>query len=300
MSKHTNAELILWLQRSRELIRETVGCVALASVEDAIDHASRVIEAADKRIAELVEQFNDACLMRDHYQNLWLDAGKRIVELTEQQDALKQQEPELSNIRGFALWLDREEWGHVIDGLILERDRSDNRKKANSESHSNVIADKCGKLISKITALAADIHSAPVPAELSEEEKNLHEGQWWLLELDAAVNTDEQKRAVAVVRSLLWQLLALQNHVVTTAQQTAQPASSDKRDAGRLEFLESNRNLTVEFECEEGGDDCWHVYKVVGSTNDREWLKVASGQTIRAVIDSVRAGMQQAGKDGEA
>jgi len=39
------------------------------------------LEASAKRIAELVEQFNDACLMRDHYQTLWLDAGKRIAEL---------------------------------------------------------------------------------------------------------------------------------------------------------------------------------------------------------------------------
>jgi len=66
-----------------------------------------------------------------------------------------------------------------------------------------------------------------------------------------------------------------------------------------VDFLASKRNLTVEFECEEGGDDCWHVYKVVGSTNDRDWVKVASGQTIRAAIDSARAAMQQAGKDGE-
>jgi len=101
MSKYTNAELILWLQRSRELIRETVGCVALASVEDAIDHASRVIEAADKRIEKaLREQVAEVDGVRLSNWKLANDfAGeitalqKHIAELTGQLDALKQQEP---------------------------------------------------------------------------------------------------------------------------------------------------------------------------------------------------------------
>lgn len=51
---------------------------------------------------------------------------------------------------GFSLWLNRESWGHIVDGLMLERERSEQRKSANPESNSNYIADRCAELITQI------------------------------------------------------------------------------------------------------------------------------------------------------
>lgn len=53
-------------------------------------------------------------------------------------------------LRGFSVWFDRESWGHVVDGLILERERSMERKAANPDSNSNVIADHCAEMIQAI------------------------------------------------------------------------------------------------------------------------------------------------------
>jgi hypothetical protein len=68
-----------------------------------------------------------------------------------------EQEPVASSIRGFSLWLDREAWGHVIDGLMLERERSAQRKAANPDSNSNYIANRCAELIAQIGEAATDI-----------------------------------------------------------------------------------------------------------------------------------------------
>lgn len=68
-------------------------------------------------------------------------------------------------VRGFSLWLDRESWGHIIDGLILERERSEQRKSNNPESNSNITANKCAELITQINAAAAGLSMAPVEAE---------------------------------------------------------------------------------------------------------------------------------------
>lgn len=52
--------------------------------------------------------------------------------------------------KGFSLWFDRESWGHIFDGLMLERERSIKRKAANPESNSELIADRCSELMSAI------------------------------------------------------------------------------------------------------------------------------------------------------
>jgi hypothetical protein len=56
--------------------------------------------------------------------------------------------------RGFSLWFDREAWGHIFDGLMLERERSLQRKSANPESNSNLIAERCAELMNEISAAA--------------------------------------------------------------------------------------------------------------------------------------------------
>lgn len=58
-------------------------------------------------------------------------------------------------VHGFSLWFDREAWGHIVDGLILERERSTERKAANTESNSNNTADRCAEIIGRITRGAA-------------------------------------------------------------------------------------------------------------------------------------------------
>ena len=70
------------------------------------------------------------------------------------------------DMRGGALWLDREQWGVIVDALIEHRGSADARKKVNSESTSNVRADACLDLIGQINAAAKHDHgtdySAPV------------------------------------------------------------------------------------------------------------------------------------------
>jgi hypothetical protein len=52
--------------------------------------------------------------------------------------------------KGYSLWLSREEWGAVMDGLILERERSEQRKRVNPESCSDARSAMCLDLIQKI------------------------------------------------------------------------------------------------------------------------------------------------------
>ena len=58
----------------------------------------------------------------------------------------------LDGRKGFSLLLEREQWGAVIDGLILERDRSAQRKAANSESTSDAREQMCVEVIKGINA----------------------------------------------------------------------------------------------------------------------------------------------------
>lgn len=68
-----------------------------------------------------------------------------------------EQEPVACTVRGFTLWLDREAWGHIIDGLILERERSEQRKSDNPDSNSNFTARRCIELITKINEAGASL-----------------------------------------------------------------------------------------------------------------------------------------------
>jgi hypothetical protein len=69
-------------------------------------------------------------------------------------ERIELQEP-VDNLRGFSVWLCREDWGHVIDGLILERERSLQRKASNPESNSNYIADRCADIIGVLNQSAS-------------------------------------------------------------------------------------------------------------------------------------------------
>lgn len=51
---------------------------------------------------------------------------------------------------GYLVWLCREDWGHVIDGLILGKADAERRQAANSESTSGARAGDIGKLISRL------------------------------------------------------------------------------------------------------------------------------------------------------
>lgn len=57
--------------------------------------------------------------------------------------------------RGGAIWLDREQWGVVIDALIEHHKHSTSRKAINPESTSDVRADECVRIIQTINAAVA-------------------------------------------------------------------------------------------------------------------------------------------------
>lgn len=86
------------------------------------------------------------------------------------------QEP-VDTLRGFSLWLDREAWGHVIDGLMLERERSEQRKAANPESNSNHIANRCAELIAQIGQVAATLVE-PVTQEPCKPQGHFEQPNW--------------------------------------------------------------------------------------------------------------------------
>jgi hypothetical protein len=52
--------------------------------------------------------------------------------------------------RGFSMYLTREQWGAITDGLILEHDRTSERMKANSESTGSDRLDMCDDLLCRI------------------------------------------------------------------------------------------------------------------------------------------------------
>jgi hypothetical protein len=105
-------------------------------------------------------------------------AHGEIERLREELAALKAQpaqEP-VDNLRGFSVWLCREDWGHVIDGLILERERSLQRKASNPESNSNHIADRCADIIGVLNQ-SANITVKPAQEPVAFLVEGMHEGK---------------------------------------------------------------------------------------------------------------------------
>src|SRR6185369_3101856 len=82
--------------------------------------------------------------------------------------------PVEDNTHGFSIWLDREQWGAVIDGLMLERERSDSRKKANEHSKSDARSAMCIEVIEKINQNCA-ITTQPLPVEQSPKQVRILE-----------------------------------------------------------------------------------------------------------------------------
>ena len=68
---------------------------------------------------------------------------------------------ELDPMAGYSIWLDREDWGHVLDGLILARDAAEKRAARNSESTSDDRARALGVLIRRIGERAQKLSEAP-------------------------------------------------------------------------------------------------------------------------------------------
>lgn len=66
--------------------------------------------------------------------------------------------------RGGALWLDREQWGIVMDALIEHRDSATKRKGANEASNSDARAETCLDVIGMIGAACAAPAITPPPA----------------------------------------------------------------------------------------------------------------------------------------
>jgi len=75
-------------------------------------------------------------------------------------DVIRAARAQEDTVCGFSLWLNRESWGHVVDGLMLERERSEQRKTANPESNSNIISDRCAELITQINDAGGAIRAA--------------------------------------------------------------------------------------------------------------------------------------------
>lgn len=97
---------------------------------------------------ELWGEFHPRVTDYNEVKQLTLFANALLAELSK--DAV----PEDTS-KGFHLWFDREAWGNIIDGLMLERERSLQRKSSNPESNSNGIADRCAELIAAIRDKAA-------------------------------------------------------------------------------------------------------------------------------------------------
>lgn len=142
-------------------------------LDDAQEIAERVIDAAELLKTQRDDLLKALEMMNRAYVNLMENGRDRIIMLggeCDPVDVMESNDPNLresraaiasakgvqkDNLRSFSLRLDREEWGHVIDGLILERERSLLRKSENSESNSNEISDCCAKLIGRINRACA-------------------------------------------------------------------------------------------------------------------------------------------------
>jgi hypothetical protein len=57
------------------------------------------------------------------------------------------------------------------------------------------------------------------------------------------------------------------------------------QDSQRLDFIESHHEWHIDREWEDGDDD-WMLSQVRGSINDREYVQVGKGKTLRDAIDN--------------
>ena len=54
------------------------------------------------------------------------------------------------DLAGGMVWLGRDDWGDVIDGLVMLREQADSRKRVNSESTSDIRSAEIADLIGRI------------------------------------------------------------------------------------------------------------------------------------------------------
>lgn len=164
--EHVRGELKLARQGAEYCFNQAKEADANASVQNACVHElSEQLAENQNTIKKLQEQRDELLaalnFARQGYQFAFENGCPNEVEWASMYlksidvaiASAKDEQPD--NLRGFALWFAREDWGHVVDGLILERERSEKRKEANPESNSNDIADNCSKMIETISAAAS-------------------------------------------------------------------------------------------------------------------------------------------------
>jgi hypothetical protein len=72
----------------------------------------------------------------------------------------------MASDRGASIWLSREEWGNVIDGLVTEVERATRRKAVNSESTSDDRVKDIEALIARLYAALAAQGGAGLPCDV--------------------------------------------------------------------------------------------------------------------------------------
>jgi hypothetical protein len=119
---------------------------------------SRSIEPAPAPIEEVLRE------MKPYHTPLSEKAKEAMSEFDKgfpydgsAEPAPQEPQPPPDHMRGFSLWLCREDWGFVTDGLMLEREKSLRRKSDNSESTSDERADACAAVIIKINQQCAGL-----------------------------------------------------------------------------------------------------------------------------------------------
>lgn len=125
-----------------------------------IAELERRLDEKEAELAAIKEQKPVGTFIDEEYGEVgWWTPVPRGTDLYALPVAPADKDAERSGLEGFSIWFNREQWGAVIDGLMLERDRSIGRKKVNSESTSDARADMCAELVRAI----GDASAASMP-----------------------------------------------------------------------------------------------------------------------------------------
>lgn len=73
----------------------------------------------------------------------------------------------------------------------------------------------------------------------------------------------------------------------------AQAVLEKDAENGLLAWLETRRNLELDYQHGEGGEDgVWRVFRVTGGRNDREWEQIAVGETPADALRQARTALK--------
>lgn len=79
----------------------------------------------------------------------------------------------------------------------------------------------------------------------------------------------------------------------TAAPALAQAVLEKDAENGLLAWLETRRNLELDYQHGEGGEDgVWRVFRVTGGRNDREWEQIAVGETPADALRQARTALK--------